>query len=267
MTGLRVVPTWRHGHERYYVLLPDGRNIAWYDREAGRVNLLKDERRQEVLAALAPYLTGPVTVGAPPVPTGAELARLALHPDDDLAPNRPGEALLIALDRHPTPVRRLRTDRRRRDLLAQQAVGEALDRLEPAGWRVLHSLPLPGGRRLDHLLIGPGGVFAFHALHATKHRVRVADPQVAVGRAQPEPLLGSLRHQADRACLALTTEVRPVLAVVAATAVDLRGALREVQVVEDTGIPSFATLGGVYKPTDIEALYAHARDRRTWLRT
>ncbi|WP_199552608.1 nuclease-related domain-containing protein [Streptomyces sp. N35] len=267
MTDLRVVPTWRHGHERYYVLLPDGRNIAWYDREAGRVNLLRDERRQEVLRALGPYLTGPVTVGAPPVPTSAELARLALHPDDDLAPNRPGEALLIALDRDPTPVRRLRSDQRRRDLLAQQAVGETLDRLEPAGWRVLHCLPLPGGSLLHHLLIGPGGVFALHALHAAKHRVRVTDPEVTVGRAPAEPLLGRLRHQADRACLALTTEVRPVLAVVAATAVDLRGPLREARVVEDTDLTAFATLGGVYKPTDIETLYAQARDRRTWLRT
>ncbi|MFI6942360.1 nuclease-related domain-containing protein [Streptomyces sp. NPDC050418] len=267
MTELRVVPTWRHGHERYYVLLPDGRNIAWYDREAGRVNVLKDARRQEVLRALAPYLTGPVTVGAPPVPTGAELARLALHPDDDLAPNRPGEALILALDRDPTPVRRLRTDQRRRELLAEQAVGDALDRMEPAGWRTLHSVPLPGGGRLHHLLIGPGGVFAFHALHATKHRVRVTDPQVTIGRTPPEPVLGRLRHAADRACLALTTEVHAVLAVVAATAIDIRGALRETRVLDDTDVPSLASLAGVCKPTDIETLYALARDRRTWLRT
>ncbi|MBC9711319.1 NERD domain-containing protein [Streptomyces sp. TRM66268-LWL] len=267
MADLRVVPTWRHGHERYYVLLPDGRNIAWYDREAGRVNLLRDERRQEVLRALGPYLTGPVTVGTPPVPTSAELARLALHPDDDLAPNRPGEALLVSLDREPTPVRRLRTDRRRRDLVAQQTVGETLDRLEPGGWRALHSLPLPGGSTLHHLLIGPGGIFAFHALHAAKHRVRVSDPEVTVGRAQPEPLIGRLRQLADRACLALTAEVRPVLAVVAATTVDLRGPLRETRVIEDTDLTTFAALGGVYKPTDVEALFGQARDRRTWLRT
>ena len=103
MNGLRVIPTWRHGRERLYVCLTDGRNIAWYDREAARVNLLSEDSREDVLEALGPFLTGPVTVGPPPVPTPAELARLALHPDDDLAPNRPGEALLVALDRDPGP--------------------------------------------------------------------------------------------------------------------------------------------------------------------
>ncbi|MEU0459247.1 NERD domain-containing protein, partial [Streptomyces sp. NPDC006129] len=143
MDGLRVVPAWRHGQERLYVCLPDGRNIAWYDREAARVNLLGEDREDEVLRALGPFITGPVTVGPPPVPTPAELARLALHPDDDLAPNRPGEALLVALDRDPGPARRLRADPRRRALEAQQAVGDALDRLDGAGWHALHSVPLP----------------------------------------------------------------------------------------------------------------------------
>ncbi|NEA01956.1 NERD domain-containing protein, partial [Streptomyces sp. SID10116] len=110
MTGLRVVPAWRHGQERLYVYLADGRNVAWYDREASRVNLLSEESEEDVLDVLAPFLTGQVTVGPPPVPTPAELARLALHPDDDLAPNRPGEALRISLDRDPAPARRLRAD-------------------------------------------------------------------------------------------------------------------------------------------------------------
>ncbi|OSC48336.1 hypothetical protein B5181_41700, partial [Streptomyces sp. 4F] len=49
MDGLRVVPTWRHGQERLYVCLPDGGNVAWYDRETARVNLLRDDREGEVL--------------------------------------------------------------------------------------------------------------------------------------------------------------------------------------------------------------------------
>ncbi len=69
MSGLRVIPTRRHGQERLYVCLPDGRNIAWYDREAARVNLISDDHKDDVLEVLAPFLTGPVTVGPPPVPT------------------------------------------------------------------------------------------------------------------------------------------------------------------------------------------------------
>ncbi|MDX3179292.1 hypothetical protein PV382_44725, partial [Streptomyces scabiei] len=46
MNRLRVIPTWRHGQERLYVCRTDGRNVAWYDREAGRVNLLSEELRR-----------------------------------------------------------------------------------------------------------------------------------------------------------------------------------------------------------------------------
>jgi hypothetical protein len=266
MTGLRVIPTWRHGQERLYVCLTDGRNIAWYDREAGRVNLISEDRREDVLEALGPFLTGQVTVGPPPVPTPAELARLTLPPDDDLAPNRPGEALLIALDRDPGPTRRLRPDPRRRALTAEQTVGEALDRLEGAGWRVLHSIPLPGGDRIHHLVIGPGGLFCVRALYARKQRVLVAEPMVTVGRREARPLMRQVRADAARASYALTAEVHPVLAPVGASDVDVTAPLRGVRVLRDTDLSGLARAGGVLKPADVEALHAMARDRHTWQR-
>ncbi|MET9382991.1 nuclease-related domain-containing protein [Streptomyces sp. NPDC002928] len=267
MSGLRVVPTWRHGRERLYVCFPDGRNIAWYDREAARVNLLSEDRREDVLEALGPFLTGPVAVGPPPVPTPAELARLSLHPDDDLAPNRPGEALLVALDRDPAASHRLlRPDPRRRALEAEQTVGEALDRLDGAGWHTLHSVPLPGGDRVHHLAIGPAGLFAIHALYARKQRVVVADPMVTLGRREPQPLLRRVRADADRASYALTAEVHPVLALVGPTGLRLTTPPREVRVITDTGLADLARPGGVLKPADVEALHAMARDRHTWSR-
>ncbi|MGY5055151.1 nuclease-related domain-containing protein [Streptomyces sp. 900105755] len=264
MTGLRVVPAWRHGQERLYVCLADGRNIAWYDREAGRVNLLSEERRDDVLETLGPFLTGPVTIGPPPVPTPAELARLTLHPDDDLAPNRPGEALLVALDRDPGPAHRLRPDPRRRALTAEQTVGDALDRLDGAGWHALHSVPLPGGDRLHHLLIGPGGLFCVYSLYARKQKVLIADPMITLGRREPQPLLRRLRADADRASYALTAEVRPVLALTEPADVRLTASPREVHVLRDRDLDTLSRLGGVLKPADVEALHAMARDRNTW---
>ncbi|MFH8443650.1 NERD domain-containing protein [Streptomyces sp. NPDC018026] len=266
MDGLRVVPTRRHGRERLYVCLPDGGNVAWYDREEARVNLLSDDRRAEVLQALRPFVTGPVTVGPPPVPTPAELARLSLHPDDDLAPNRPGEALLIALERDPGPAHRLRPDPRRRALAAEQATGAALDRLDGAGLHTLHSLPLPGGDRVHHLLIGPGGLFALHVLPARGQRVRVTDPLVALGRRTPHPLLHRVRADADRASHALTAEVRPVLVLVGPAHVTVTAPPRPVRVLTDRELPDLARTGGVLKPADVEALHALARDRATWQR-
>lgn len=266
MDGLRVIPTWRHGQERLYVCRPDGRNIAWYDREAARVNLLAEDRREEVLDALRPFLTGQVTVGPPPVPTPAELARLTLHPDDDLAPNRPGEALLIELDRDPGPAHRLRPDPRGRALAAEQTVGEALEGLEGAGWHTLHSIPLPGGDRIHHLVIGPGGLYCLRALYARKRRVLLADPLVTVGRSEPNAVLRAVRAGADRASHALTAEVRPVLVLVGAAEVSVTDAPRDVRVLGDGEIAGLGRAGGTLKPADVEGLYAMARDRRIWSR-
>ncbi|MFB6550642.1 nuclease-related domain-containing protein [Streptomyces sp. NPDC056405] len=266
MNGLRVIPTWRHGQERLYVCLPDGGNVAWYDREAARVNLLSDDREDEVLEALGPFLTGPVTVGPPPVPTPAELARLSLHPDDDLAPNRPGEALLVDLERDPGPAHRLRPDPRRRALAAEQSAGAALDRLDGAGWHTLHSVPLPGGDRVHHLVVGPGGLFALHVLPARRQRARVTDPLVALGRREPFPLLRRVRADADRASYALTAEVHPVLVLVDPANVTVTAPPRSVRVLTDAELPDLARLGGMLKPADVEALHAMARDRATWTR-
>ncbi|MEU9477030.1 NERD domain-containing protein [Streptomyces sp. NPDC048191] len=264
MSTLRVVPAYRHGRERLYVCRPDGSNVAWYDRETGRVNLLGEGCGDDVLGALKPFLTGPVTVGPPPVPTPAELVRLALHPDDDLAPNRPGEALLVALDRDPGPAHRLRPDPRRRALAAEETVGTALDGLEGAGWHTLHSIVLPGGDRIHHLLLGPGGLYAVHALYARKARVLVADPMVRVGRREAEPLLRRLRALADRASHALTAEVRPVLALAGPAEVTVTERPRAVRIVQDTELAGLARFGGVLKPADVEALHGMARDRNTW---
>ncbi|MEU5088174.1 nuclease-related domain-containing protein [Streptomyces sp. NPDC021356] len=263
---LRVVPGGHRGRDRLYVSAPDGRTVAWYDREAARVHLLAEDERADVLEALGPFLAGPVAVGPPPVPTPADLARLSLHPDDDLAPNRPGEALLVALDRDPVPAHRLRPDPRRRALTAERAAGEALDRLEGVGWRVLHSVPLPGGDRIHHLVIGPGGLFAVHCLYARKQRVRVADPAVVLGRQEPEPVLRRVRAAADRASHALTAEVHPLLALTGPADLRVTAPPRGVRILQDSDLGDLARLGGILKPADVEALHAMARDRRTWTR-
>jgi hypothetical protein len=138
--------------------------------------------------------------------------------------------------------------------------------MDGAGWHVLHSVPLPGGDRLHHLLIGPGGLYAVHALYAHKQRVTVADPQIGLGHHAPRPLLRRVRADADRASYALTAEVHPVLVLVGATDVTLPAPPREVRVMTDGELASLIRFGGVLKPADVEALHAVARDRNTWSR-
>ncbi|MFD7233105.1 nuclease-related domain-containing protein [Streptomyces sp. NPDC059881] len=261
MTGLRVTPVRTYGRSRLYVSLPGGRCVAWYDRDANRVSLALAELREEALAALAPYLTGEVSVGPPPVPTADDLARLSLHPDEDLAPNRPGEALHLALDRSGR-----RRDPRRAELAAHELLGGELERLEDAGWRVLHAVPLPGDARIDHLLVGPAGVLALRTLAARGRRVRITGESAAAGRDRPVPELRLARRGAERASFALATAVRPVLAVVGAARLVAEPAPPDVRVLAEGDVAGLARLGGVLKPSDIESLYGRARNRRTWLR-
>ncbi|PLX48570.1 MAG: hypothetical protein C0613_10310 [Desulfobulbaceae bacterium] len=60
-----------------------------------------------------------------------------------------------------------RTLRRRRDLSLNRAgrlaVGQALNQLIPAGFRLFHDLPL-GNRTIDHIAVGPQGLFAITSL-------------------------------------------------------------------------------------------------------
>ncbi|GHB48188.1 hypothetical protein GCM10010347_17500 [Streptomyces cirratus] len=264
MRGLTVLPSGRAGRGRLFVNLPDGRAVAWYDRRANRVSLLEADRREAVLAALGPYLGGEVAVGPPPVPTPAERLRLALPPDRDLAPNRPGEPMLGELV-YGSPGTRAR-HRLRREIGARELMGAELDSLEALDWRVLHAVPLPGGGLIDHVLIGPAGVFCIATVPGRRQRVQAGDLLLTVGRAGPRPDVRRVRRAAARAAHALRAPVTPVVAVVEASAVEVAPTLRDVRVLQPaTAAPYFTTATATLKPPDTEALFSLARDTRTWL--
>jgi hypothetical protein len=208
---------------------------------------------------------------------------LWLHPDDDLAPNRPGETLhgqVAALSAGGT--RRLFDRLLLRDasdqalrarLTGEQFAGARLDRLMGVGWRVLHSVPLPGAADISHLAIGPAGVLSFRTVFHRKARLRVGVDTVRVaraGRRLAEPYVRTCRRDGTRAAHALSrgcgfpVEVRPVLVCVAAARVEVTDALRDVEVLTEPELPTLAERGGVLKPDVIETVYGVARDRRTW---
>ncbi|MFI0263177.1 nuclease-related domain-containing protein [Streptomyces sp. NPDC017056] len=208
--------------------------------------------------------------------------RLFLPPDDDLAPNRPGEALRVRLAEHPRARaalwcarllgRRPPQDAWRRQLLGERAVGAALDGLTAGGWYVIHSIPVPPAAVVGHLLIGPGGVLCVGTHYVRGARVRVAEDAVRASRGYPAgPYVRECRQQARRASYVLTrgcgfrVEVRPVLAFVGAADVETDPALRGVRVVRDEReVPLLGRLGGVLAPARVERVYTVARNRRTW---
>ncbi|MDA5282675.1 nuclease-related domain-containing protein [Streptomyces sp. Isolate_45] len=263
MRGLRVLPSGRPGRGRLYVNGPDGRAVAWYDRQPNRVSLLAADQREAVLAALRPYLTGDWTLGPPPVPTAAELRRLVLAPDEDLAPNRPGESLIGELT-HGSPGSRAR-HRMRQDLQARQRTGAELEALEAADWRAVHDVPIPGLGLLDHLLIGPPGVFAILSVPGRRQRVHIGDLQLAVGRSEPRPDPRWIRGAAARATRALSVPIVPVLVVADASRLEVAPTLRDVRVLQSpTAVIALAEAPVTLKLPDVEALFTLGRDLGTW---
>ncbi|MGK5530686.1 nuclease-related domain-containing protein [Streptomyces sp. URMC 129] len=205
---------------------------------------------------------------------------LWLHPDDDLAPNRPGETLHGELAARPAGrLRRLRdrlllrsaaADALRAALDAEEGAGERLDALAGAGWRILHSVPLPGEADISHLAIGPAGVLCLRSVGDRGARLEAGEDTVRINGRRAEPYVRRCRRAAHRAAHALgrgcgfPVPVRPVLVCVGAASVAVSPALRDVEVLRETDLDGLAGRGGVLKPDTVEAVYAVARDRRTW---
>jgi Nuclease-related domain len=104
----------------------------------------------------------------------------------------------------------------RRGAAGEQRTARLLGPLERQGWVVLHDLAVPGSRaNLDHLVIGPGGVFVVDSKH---YRGRLQlDPSGRLwhGRYPLTPTLRAVEFEADRAAQVLADPqvVVPIVAV------------------------------------------------------
>jgi hypothetical protein len=105
----------------------------------------------------------------------------------------------------------------RRGAAGERRTARLLGPLERQGWAVLHDLAVPGSRaNLDHLAIGPGGVFV---IDSKQYRGRLElDPTGRLwhGRFPLGPALRAVSTEADQAALVLTDPdvvVVPVMAI------------------------------------------------------
>lgn len=156
-------------------------------------------------------------------------------------------------------------------------VGARLDRLRRHGWFVLHSIPLGRGGDIDHLIIGPGGVFTVNTKHHPKGRVRVGRSVVFV-RGFQVTYIGKALREASRVQSALSSalgQAVPVEPLVIIHGASVSGWLpqrpRGVKV-----LPTWAATWWLRMPghrsarlrrAELEALYAVACDPATWRRT
>lgn len=139
------------------------------------------------------------------------------------------------------------------------------------GWRVLHSVPIGTGETdIDHVVIGPPGVFTLNAKNHLGKRVTVYEKAIYVSGSK-QPYLAKSRAEGKRATKLLGTAcnfpvtVTPML-VLMANELNFKSRPTDVHVVARKRVANWlASQPSRLTPADIESIYAAARRRSTWV--
>ena len=237
-------PWKRWGKHRTYLNGTDETRLGYYDHQTGELAVEVDTARAELEVWVSQNTTEPVAAEAIPavVKTAPPIAavaptkaapRHALTPDLTRTPGPlssrydfPGA---LALKKAAT----LPAEQGEPWLMGaagEQAIAATLTGL-PAPWFSLHSIPLgdpdsPTGD-LDHLVIGPGGVFVINTKHHPGQVVFVKGDMVLVAR-HAQPYIAAARRDAMTVAVRLSAAVgtpitvTPVIAFVGADEVVIK---------------------------------------------
>jgi hypothetical protein len=126
-----------------------------------------------------------------------------------------------------------------RGALGELEVARVLTQLDP-GWTAIHAIPVgTKGSDIDHLVIGPGGVFTINTKHHQGMKVWVGSKRLLVN-GQRTGHLRNAEFEASRTAKLLTTaagtrvEVVPIVAIVGARSITVRERPANVVVVSST---------------------------------
>jgi hypothetical protein len=139
-------------------------------------------------------------------------------------------------------------------------------------WRILHAVRVgERGSDIDHVVIGPGGVFTINAKHHPGAKVWVGGDAFMVN-GHRQPYIRNSRHEANRAARLLSAscgfpvEVADVVVPVRADDVTVKKAPDDVFVVPRAQVARWLRKRPeVLRADDIEAIFASARRSTTWL--
>jgi hypothetical protein len=155
----------------------------------------------------------------------------------------------------------------RRGSAGERRTARLLSPLERHGWAILHDLALPGSQaNLDHLVIGPGGVFVIDSKQYRGQLQLDASGRLWHRRYPLAPALGAVSFEADRAAQVLTDpDVVVVVPIVAVHGVRVpwgKVIVQGVPVVPAGRLPSMLrTLPAVLGPERVATLANQARIR------
>ncbi len=210
---------------------------------------------------------------------------------EDLALRRPGQAvreqakaelsnmwqeskfktvLRVAFDTH--------TDERawRMGAAGEEAIGTRLEKLAEHGWRVLHSVPVgENGSDIDHLVIGPGGVWTINAKNHRGKKIWVAPRQIRVD-GHTVPYIRNSEFEANRVRKILTKHlgwepyVRPALVFMTGTLVPevtIKGKPEHVDILDRMDVARRLKREPVRMSADqVDEVFEIARRSTTWVR-
>jgi hypothetical protein len=154
----------------------------------------------------------------------------------------------------------------RRGAARERRTARLLGPLERHGWAVLHDLAVPGSQaNIDHLVIGPGGVFVIDSKHYRGRLQLDGSGRLWHGRYPLAPTLRTVDFEADRAAQVLVDPgvvVLPVVAVHGAQVPRGKVVMDGVPVVAARRLPSMLrALPAVLSPERVAALADQARVR------
>lgn len=182
--------------------------------------------------------------------------------------DRPGRSLLARLMGVHTSERAWRLG-----AAGEVRVAQSLEELSSRDlrWRSLHAIPV--GRRgadIDHLVIGPGGVFTLNAKHHPNARIWVAGDTVMVNGVR-HPYIRNSRHEASRASRLLTAAcgfpvaVTGVVVPVNARTVTVKQSPADVHVLNRRQLRRWLPRQPeVLDEATLEAVFEQARKSTTW---
>lgn len=282
-----------YGNKMLYVSQPDGTKVGRINIDTGKVTMDQPGLRPRFDGAVATWLLADKQGPDRPAASGGthkeEAGSRALPSPgpansatdwNDLATNRPGQsARKKAIEiKKAAPVKTFftrvmgtKTEERAWRIGAdgEEAVGKQLQRLG-AGWHVIHAVPVGhNGADIDHLVIGPPGVFTLNTKTRSEKKVWVAERAFMVNGAKTDYLRNS-RFEAQRASKLLSAAcgvhiaVHPVIVVIAAQ-LTIKAQPSDVSVVSRRGIVVWlSNRRSVLTPQTVERVYGQARIDTTW---
>ncbi|MEV5882956.1 nuclease-related domain-containing protein [Streptomyces sp. NPDC052020] len=154
--------------------------------------------------------------------------------------------------------------------MGERVTGRRLDRLRGRGWYTLHAIQWTSGADIDHLAIGPAGVFS---INSKRHRGKsvwygdaaitvngVAQRHIAVSQSEARRVSRAL----SRRC-GLVVRVRPVISVVHAAKLKVKNTNPPVLVLDVEHLERVLSgLTPELSAGQVAHVYSVARDARTW---